>query len=222
MRNGETGDDSRKLPRAPPKSNLSGHRAPITHIAIHPIYRYHHEYNQLHLCSIFASASEDSTIKLWDYETATYDRTLKGHTGAITGVAFNAAGTILASCSVDMSAKLWDLSTYQCIKTLKGHDHTVSGLVFTPSGDALITCSRDTSLKSWEVSTGYALKTYSGHGDWVKCVALSADGALMASGGLDHNVILWNTATGAIQHVSHWRCVCHVIICRRYVVTNMW
>ena len=31
--------DSRNIPRAPPKAALSGHRAPVTAVAVHPIYR---------------------------------------------------------------------------------------------------------------------------------------------------------------------------------------
>ena len=33
--------------------------------------------------SIMISASEDATIKLWDFETGDYERTLKGHTDSV-------------------------------------------------------------------------------------------------------------------------------------------
>lgn len=104
-----------------------------------------------------------------------------GHTGAVTGLIFDATGHILASCSADMSAKLWDLSTYTCIKTLKGHDHTLSSVVFTQSGDQVITCGRDQTIRYWETSTGYCLKTLSGHNDWVKCLSVSLDGNYLIS-----------------------------------------
>jgi platelet-activating factor acetylhydrolase IB subunit alpha len=52
------GSIDKMLPRAPPRNTLSGHRSVVTGIAIHPKY------------SIFASCSEDTTIKLWDFETA--------------------------------------------------------------------------------------------------------------------------------------------------------
>jgi platelet-activating factor acetylhydrolase IB subunit alpha len=62
FRTGDTATASvscdRMLPRGPAKSSLSGHRAVITGIAVHPKY------------SVFASSSEDTTIKLWDFETA--------------------------------------------------------------------------------------------------------------------------------------------------------
>jgi platelet-activating factor acetylhydrolase IB subunit alpha len=45
------------IPREPEKMKLKGHRSKITKIAFHPTY------TQL------ASASEDASIKVWDYET---------------------------------------------------------------------------------------------------------------------------------------------------------
>ena len=35
-----TGEDSKLLPKGPPRSTLSGHRGPVTSVAIHPIYRF--------------------------------------------------------------------------------------------------------------------------------------------------------------------------------------
>ena len=40
--------------------------------------------------SVMISASEDATIKVWDFETGDYERTLKGHTDSVQDVAFDA------------------------------------------------------------------------------------------------------------------------------------
>lgn len=175
--------DSKALPRPPAKCSLSGHRAAVTAVATHPIY------------SFFASGSEDCTIRMWDHETAQYERTLKGHTGPITSLAFDPKGITLASCSADMSIKLWDMTSFGCTKTLKGHDHTISGVAFMPSGDQLLSCSRDQTIKLWEVASGYCLKTYSGHSEWVKCISISLDGLHLASGGVDHSIIIWEISS---------------------------
>ena len=45
-----------QLPREPAKYNMQGHRAKVTKIAIHPHY------------SIVASASEDASIRLWEFD----------------------------------------------------------------------------------------------------------------------------------------------------------
>ncbi len=146
-----------------------------------------------------ASGSEDSTVKLWDYETGQYERTLKGHTGSVTSVAFSPSGEVLASTSADMSAKLWDMSTFICTRTLRGHDHSLSAIIFSPGGgDSVYTCSRDQTIKCWEVSTGYCTRTYSGHSDWVRCLSISSDGDALASGSGDNTVIIWKGSTGQV------------------------
>jgi platelet-activating factor acetylhydrolase IB subunit alpha len=96
------------LPRPPEKYTLTGHRATITRCIFHPIY------------SVIVSCSEDTTIKLWDYDGGNYERTLKGHTDVVQDLAFDAYGKLLASCSADMSIRIWDfVDTYNCIKTLQ-------------------------------------------------------------------------------------------------------
>ncbi|CAK4079567.1 unnamed protein product [Aphanomyces euteiches] len=175
--------DAALLPRAPPKYSMSGHRSPITSVVFHPVF------------SVVVTSSEDATVKVWDFETGEFERTLKGHTNAVQNVAFNPAGTLLASSSADLTIKLWDFSSdgsYECKKTLRGHDHNVCGLVFSPSGDHIVSCSRDTTIKIWEVETGYCTHTLKGHSDWVRDVCVSEDGLYLASGGNDRTITLWD------------------------------
>ena len=150
----------------------------MTAIVCHPLY------------SIFASSSEDSSIRIWDSETAQFERSLKGHTGIVTGLAFNPKGQLLVSASADMTAKIWDMNSFTCTKTLKGHDHSLAEVKFTLSGDHIITCSRDQTIKMWDSNTGFCVKTFSnGHSDWIKCISMSLDGLYMASSGLDQVIV---------------------------------
>ena len=41
------------------------------------------------------SASEDATIKVWDFETGDYERSLKGHTDSVQDIAFDHTGSFL-------------------------------------------------------------------------------------------------------------------------------
>ena len=41
------------------------------------------------------SGSEDATIKVWDFETGEYERTLKGHTDSVQDIAFDPTGKVL-------------------------------------------------------------------------------------------------------------------------------
>lgn len=171
------------IPRPPERFELTGHRAPVTKVAFHPTY------------SLVLSCSEDATIKVWDYESGDFERTIKGHTDSVQDVAFDHTGKLLASCSADMSIRLWDFTTYECMRTLQGHDHNVSSVAFMPSGDFLVSTSRDKTLKMWEVSTGYCVRTYTGHREWVRSVKVSPDGSLLASCSNDQTIRVWVAST---------------------------
>ncbi|XP_064612138.1 lissencephaly-1 homolog [Liolophura sinensis] len=186
--NSGTGNRDRRspkewIPRPPEKYSLTGHRSPVTRVIFHPVY------------SVLVSASEDATIKVWDYEAGDYERTLKGHTDSVQDIAFDHTGKYLVSCSADMTIKLWDFGGYECIKTMHGHDHNVSSVTFVPSGDFIVSSSRDKTIKMWEVATGYCVKTFTGHREWVRMARVYHDGSLLASCSNDQTVRVWVVAT---------------------------
>ncbi|KAG0290972.1 protein with putative role during mitosis, partial [Dissophora globulifera] len=173
------------IPRPPELFTLSGHRNPITKVAFHPVF------------PIIASASEDSTIRISDYESGQYERTLKGHTKAVQDIAFDPKGNFLVSCSNDLQIKVWDLQQdYKCVKTMPGHDHSVSSVAYMPSGDTIVSASRDKTIKLWDSTTGYSRKTLAGHSEWVRFIQPSEDGRLLVSCSSDQTARIWDVATG--------------------------
>ncbi|KAI8920537.1 WD40-repeat-containing domain protein [Entophlyctis helioformis] len=158
------------LPRTPEKHRLSGHRSPVTKVAFHPVY------------SVVATASEDATVKIWDYETGGFERTVKGHTRAVHDVDFHPNGNLMGD--------FWDVDNdYVCVRTLFGHDHSVSAVAFSAQWRLYST------IRLWETATGYATKTIQGHEDWVRDVVWSEDGMFAASGSNDQSVIVWDAST---------------------------
>lgn len=133
------------LPRAPARHSLSGHRAPVTRVAFHPTW------------NVVASASEDSSIKIWDWETGEFERTLKAHTKAVQDCDYDSKGQYLVSCSSDLTIKLWDVENdYSSSKTFHGHDHSISSVRFLPGDAQIVSGSRDQTIKIWEIASGYA------------------------------------------------------------------
>ena len=186
------------LPRSPAHHIFTGHRQPVNAVAFHPVF------------SELASCSEDSTIRIWDYELGENLHTLKGHTRAVLDLDYGGprGGTLLASCSSDLTIKLWDPSdNYKNTRTLPGHDHSISSIRFIPSGAAgaplsgnlLVSASRDQTIRIWDVTTGYCLKTLRGHTEWVRAVTPSLDGRFLLSAGNDRIPRLWDAQSGEIK-----------------------
>ncbi|KFZ11619.1 hypothetical protein V501_04668 [Pseudogymnoascus sp. VKM F-4519 (FW-2642)] len=184
-------DPTSWLPSKPSRYTLESHQFEISCIAFHPLY------------STIASGDQGSAIKIWDWELGELERTIKGHTKAITGIDFGGpkGHTLLASCSSDLTIKLWDpADAYKNIRTLSGHDHTVSAVRFMPSGNLLVSASRDTTLRMWDVTTGYCVKTIRGHLEWVRDVCPSPDGSSILSTGDDRTLRLWNVSGSVAEN----------------------
>jgi len=161
---------------------------------------------------IFASASEDKTVKLWNARPATLISTLTGHTGRIWSVSFHPNGKILASGSEDGTVKLWDVTHSTLIKTIKAHRSWVRTVSFSPDGQILASCSSDGTIKLWKTGDATLLQTLKGHTSTVNHISFSPDNQTLASASFDTTVRLWNIHDGTLintleGHKNHTRSV---------------
>ncbi|XP_037088650.1 F-box-like/WD repeat-containing protein TBL1XR1-B [Pollicipes pollicipes] len=69
---------------------------------------------------ILASASFDSTVRLWDVDRGQYIHTLTKHTEPVYSVAFSPDGKFLASGSFDKCVHIWSTQTGQLVHSYKG------------------------------------------------------------------------------------------------------
>lgn len=147
---------------------------------------------------IFASASEDGTVKLWNARPATLISTLTGHTGRVTSVSFHPQGKILASGSEDGTVKLWDVTHSTLIKTIKAHRSWVRTVSFSPDGQIFASCSSAGFINLWKTADATLLKTLKGHTRTVNHISFSPDGKTLASASFDTTVKLWNIGDGTL------------------------
>ena len=106
-----------------------------------------------------ASGSMDKTINIWKKNSQgtkkniidiwEHHKTLAGHTGGVTSLAFRADGVYLASGSVDSSVIIWKVENGESIQKLEGHSENVGSVAFSPNGKFLATGSWDTTVKIW-------------------------------------------------------------------------
>jgi WD40 repeat protein/serine/threonine protein kinase len=132
------------------------------------------------------------TLAIYDARTGLRIRTLEGHAGRVTGVAFSPVAMHVASSSTDRTAKIWDATTGRVLHTLDGHDGDVTGVAFSPDGRRVATASADQTVRVWDTQT-WECRVLRGHTGAVTGVAFAPDGRI-ASSSADRTVRIWDAA----------------------------
>ncbi|KAI5808172.1 WD40-repeat-containing domain protein [Peziza echinospora] len=137
--------------RDTPLATLSGHSARVCRIEHHPSGKY------------LASASFDTTWRLWDLETTTELQLQEGHSREVYSIAFQTDGALVASGGLDSIGRIWDLRTGRTIMVLDGHIREITGLAWNVDGYRVISSSGDASCKVWDVRMVRCAATVGAH-----------------------------------------------------------
>ncbi|XP_069104646.1 F-box and WD repeat domain-containing 11-A-like isoform X2 [Argopecten irradians] len=142
---------------------------------------------------LFASGSQDKTIRIWDIKSGRPLQVLKGHEKGVWCLNLFTE-TLLVSGSYDGTIKVWNLRTGSTVRTLLAHDGPVWAMV--RHNNILVTASQDKTAKIWDISRCYLIHNLYGHTEAVFAVDLSEDGALTITGSADRTLRIWDTVTG--------------------------
>jgi len=143
----------------------------------------------------FATGSRDETT--WIRNAATNARLarLRGHKGAVQGVAFhpspNTESDIL-TVSTDGKARIWSSKDGACSLVIDAHDDPISACAYSTLGHRVFTGSRDGTTRVWNSETGFLVHTLEGHQNWVRCMVTHPDGEHLLTGSYDGTVTTWN------------------------------
>ena len=165
---------------------IQGHKVGVWRIAISPNGK------------IIATASEDKTAKLWDWQ-GNLIASLDGHQDVVRDIAFSPDGQIVATASYDQTVKLWN-TRGDIIETLDRDNYNVRSegvLDISPDGKLMATADLE-GIKLWQIdrSLGQVKVTLNqslkSHTEEVRQIVFSPDGQLIASSSGDSTIKLWH------------------------------
>ncbi|PHH53569.1 Vegetative incompatibility protein HET-E-1 [Ceratocystis fimbriata CBS 114723] len=148
-----------------------------------------------------ASASVDSTVRLWNTSDGICIQELKGQTKAISCVAFSPDGELIASSSDDGSVWVWQADG-SVLHTIVPDGEAVASVAFSPDSKLIASGSFGGPVTLWNRDDGVCTQVLSGtEQEITTSVAFSPDGAILASGSIRGSVSLWNPHDGTRLHV---------------------
>jgi WD40 repeat protein len=156
-----------------------------------------------------ASASDDSTILVWNPADGQVIRTLKVDPPAeVLSVAFSPDGRSILAGGGDGNVWLWDVGSGRHFAT-EGHTAMVWSVAFSRDGRRAISGDADGAIVVWDVASGQPYREWNvtaglppdeqpaeGESITVFGVTFSPDGSHVLSGSQDGSVILWDVEDG--------------------------
>jgi RNA polymerase sigma factor (sigma-70 family) len=151
-----------------------------------------------------ASASDDSTVKIWNLATGKELRSLKEPDGGgIRGLAFALDGKTFATAGGDKGVRLWDAEKGTPLQQFGGHTAATYSVVFTPDGKTLVSgggCANYPDrgqtgygeIRLWDPATGKERASIQSHTWPVAHLAFTPDGKTLISGGYDSTIKFWD------------------------------
>lgn len=142
-------------------NKINGHTSGIRDIAFSP--------ND----SKFLSCGDDSSLKIWNFQTGKEERSLTGHHWDVKTADWHPNLGLIVSGSKDNLVKLWDPRQSEAITTLLGFKHTVTRCRFQLAGTnrLLASASRDRSCRIFDLRTMKDILVLRDHETDLSCVA---------------------------------------------------
>jgi eukaryotic-like serine/threonine-protein kinase len=170
-------------------ARLPGHDAAVIAAAISPDGRW------------IASGTVSGHIHVWNAGSYACERTLMGHTDAVSSLVFRDDET-LASGSLDGTVRFWTSTAAEPLAVLPAI-RGMTAAVFSPDGRQLAVAPRDQGgVQIWDPRTVQRMHTLIDTSDTAKQIAYSPDGSLVAaalqSSRQNGDVRVWEADSGKL------------------------
>uniref|UniRef100_A0A5K3F747 WD_REPEATS_REGION domain-containing protein n=1 Tax=Mesocestoides corti TaxID=53468 RepID=A0A5K3F747_MESCO len=160
--------------------------------------------NDIVLCcdgEYLISASNDTTVKVWNARTGFCMSTLPTHKDYVLVLAYAQHREEVASAGLDHAIFLWDVNTLRNL-TPKNNTVTTSSfsddkdsiysLAMDPAGSILVAGSPDKLIRMWDPRTCQPIGQLHGHTDNVRALLIRPDTQEILSGSSDGTIKQWS------------------------------
>lgn len=150
------------------------------------------------------TASDDMTIKLWDWEKGwKCVQVFEGHSHYVMGLSINPKDTnTFASACLDRTVKIWNLGSGHANFTLEAHEAKgVNHVDYYPQADKpyILTTSDDKTVKVWDYTTKALIATLEGHTSNVSFACYHPELPVIISGSEDGTIKIWHANTYRLE-----------------------
>lgn len=111
--------------------------------------------------NIFASASLDATVKLWNINSNSSNITLKDNEIGVNSVDFHPSANLLLAGGDDHKVRLWDYQERKCLFVFSEHTDNVSSVKFHPELPYFFSASEDGQVIMWNTNSYKSVQTLS-------------------------------------------------------------
>lgn len=139
--------------------------------------------------ALVATASSDTTIRLWRIEPLTHIATLQGHTGPVMDLDLSRDGALLVSGAEDRTIRLWNTPSAQEVAA-KQLPATVSLVELLDRTRTAVATDYDGGVWMWDIDAD-RMHTLRGHAGEVSALAISPDESQIATGDYRGEVRVW-------------------------------
>ncbi len=132
-----------------------------------------------------ATASYDSTIKIWNARTGACVQTLEGPDGDVEWITWHKNADVLLAGSKDGTVWMWLAPAGKFMQVFAGHEDEVTCGMFAANGKSVITASLDRTCRVWNPKDGKCRHQFLGyqfHKDGIVSMDVHHSKPLVATG----------------------------------------
>lgn len=162
--------------------------------------------------TVLAVGCDDSSIRLYEATTLQMLRVFKGHSAAVTCLAFSSDGQWMVSGAQDKTIRVWSVTTGDEFTKLLGHSAPLESVEFSSDGLRILSASQDTTVRLWDIGRTMQSTMQEANGDQnennaslgevlsleyhlseTTAAEFSPDGRTILTAGVDGDAVLWGS-----------------------------